>query len=376
MEKFTDRLLFRAKKFFLLIFVGLMFVFSYMSIRPAFSETEKVYVLDGSRLPLGDGKLSSGPMQGYVYACQTHFHGGGAQHVGNWIHADTWDSTQKIAVQGDVSRPEAVFRIDTANGTRQVIGNALPVGHTTGIFPVQNTDPAFTIDRNPNSIVPQNISYSLSLYPSLASASSCVPMGIIGVMLDGVPLFNALDAGGRDAVAHEVQDHCNGHPERSGEYHYHGPSPCVKAETDNNSLIGYALDGFGITSMFDENGREITNADLDECHGRVSPILWDGKKVTIYHYVMTREYPYTIGCFRGTPLTPRHASREMPMELSQPVMGNPSVRNGPRQPPPEAVQACAGLAFGDSCGFTTLRGDIINGVCRAPIDVLACIPSR
>ncbi|MGZ4380821.1 MAG: hypothetical protein ACXVZ2_07940 [Gaiellaceae bacterium] len=27
-----------------------------------------------------------------------------------------------------------------------------------------------------------------------------------------------------------------------------------------------------------------------------------GKKVTIYHYVTTAEYPYTLGCFHGTPV--------------------------------------------------------------------------
>ena len=48
--------------------------------------------------------------------------------------------------------------------------------------------------------------------------------------------------------------------------------------------------------------RELTDADLDACHGRVSPVMWNGKRVAIYHYVLTREYPYTIGCFKGTPV--------------------------------------------------------------------------
>ena len=66
--------------------------------------------------------------------------------------------------------------------------------------------------------------------------------------------------------------------------------------------IGYAMDGYGIYSSYDAGGRELTNADLDECHGRVSSVEWDGKRMDIYHYVLTREYPYTIGCFRGSPL--------------------------------------------------------------------------
>ncbi len=39
------------------------------------------------------------------------------------------------------------------------------------------------------------------------------------MLLDGVRLFNADDGGNRDAVAWEVQDACQGHPERTGQYH-------------------------------------------------------------------------------------------------------------------------------------------------------------
>jgi hypothetical protein len=128
-------------------------------------------------------------------------------------------------------------------------------------------------------------------------------MGMIGVALNGVAIFNALDEGGRDAVAHEVQDTCSGHPERQGEYHYHGPSGCIPHENEKNALIGYALDGFGIYSNTDAQGKSLTNADLDECHGTTSTVNWNGKDVSMYHYVLTNEYPYTIGCYKGTPVT-------------------------------------------------------------------------
>ena len=45
--------------------------------------------------------------------------------------------------------------------------------------------------------------------------------------------------------------------------------------------------------------RVLTNADLDECHGHTHTITWDGKAVVMYHYHATREFPYTVGCFRG-----------------------------------------------------------------------------
>jgi hypothetical protein len=265
--------------------------------------------LDIHKLPLGDGRVSDHPQAGMVYSCQQRFnaHAPGAQVVGPWIHGSTWDLTQKLRVQGTVHWPNAQFRIDTTTSGRVVsrvlTGNGLPVDTPTGTFPVSPADPAFQIDRNPNSIQQQKLALTLPLNPEAASQPTCVPMGMIGVALNGVAIYNALDAGGHDAVAHEVQDLCSGHPEMTGEYHYHGPSPCLPNENGNEVLIGYALDGFGIYSLYDANGRELTDADLDACHGRTSEVLWDGKRTSIYHYVLTREYPYTLGCFRGTPVS-------------------------------------------------------------------------
>ncbi len=144
---------------------------------------------------------------------------------------------------------------------------------------------------------------ALPLAPRLAAQPSCAP-NAVGVLLSGVVLFNALDAGGRDAVAHETQDACQGHPRQFGVYHYHDASPCVLKELDSGSgpskLIGYAVDGFGIYGPRDENGRMLSSADLDACHGRTSAVEWNGRHVVIYHYVATLDFPYTIGCLKGS----------------------------------------------------------------------------
>ena len=342
------------------------------------AQSGRVDVLDPRALPLGDGRVSAEPRRGYVFSCATRFRGGGAQHAGNWIHGSTWDATAKIAIRGSVDWPNARFAVATEHGRRRITGNGLPINHTTGIFPVQRSDPAYLVDRNPNSIQEQQISVSLPLSPAVAATPNCVPMGMIGVALTGVAIFSALDAAGRDAVAHEVQDLCNGHPEMRGEYHYHGPTGCIPGATGSNTLVGYALDGFGIYSAYDENGRELTDADLDECHGRVSRIVWDGRETTMYHYVLTREYPYTIGCFRGTPLRVQMRFGGQPQGGPRgfgpggPPDGPPG---GMRQPPAEATAACAGLSPGAQCRFTSPRGDPIAGTCRSPGGTLACVPA-
>ncbi len=190
-------------------------------------QVQKIDVLDVHRLPLGDGRVSRTPARGSVMTCGEPFRRGGPAHAGDWIDGDTWDLTAKPMVAGEVLWPNAEFAITTTEAGRVVSrvlsGNGLPVGVPTGTFPIARTDPARQFDPNPNGIAPQDVLLTLSTAPEPARSPSCVPMGMIGVALDGVAIYNALDAAGRDAVAHEVQDLCSGHPQGRGEYHYHGP---------------------------------------------------------------------------------------------------------------------------------------------------------
>jgi len=64
---------------------------------------------------------------------------------------------------------------------------------------------------------------------------------LTGAALTGAALFNAFDAGGRDAVAWETQDACSGHPQDQGAYHYHSLTSCIADPGDGQStLLGYA----------------------------------------------------------------------------------------------------------------------------------------
>jgi hypothetical protein len=262
--------------------------------------------VDPAAIPLGDGYVSTTPKVGYVDSCQTQFGGiGGAQNVGPWIDesAKTWDSSTKIAISGSVTWPNASWSVKIVGSRRVIRSNDLPTGHATGVFPIAATDPASAYDRNPNSIAAQSFDWSLPLNPKPAAAPSCVGLGPIGILSDGVALFDALDGEGRDAAAHEVLDVCGGHPDMSSTYHHHDVPPCILARAKGRStLVGYALDGFGIYVERDSTGALLTNTALDACHGRTSPVLWNGRVTSIYHYDATLEYPYTVGCFHGTPL--------------------------------------------------------------------------
>ena len=123
-------------------------------------------------------------------------------------------------------------------------------------------------------------------------------------MLNGVVLYNGFDAGGRDAVAHELQDSCDGHPQEFGQYHYHSESSCLNDDKtgEHSTLLGYVYDGFGIYGKYGEGGVTLHTEDLDACHGHIHDILWDEEEQVLYHYHFTNEFPYSVGCFKGTPL--------------------------------------------------------------------------
>jgi hypothetical protein len=263
--------------------------------------------IDPTALPLRDQYYTtSGAMPGYVYVCDPFMYrqsgAPGSRRDGDWIDAtaSTYDMTTKLFFAGNVFYPNAQLSITTEGDRRAVAGNGLPVGAPTGTFPVSPNDPAFAYDGNPNQVTAQAISFSVPLAPVAAAAPSCVYKEV-GITLDGIQIHNPLDSTGRDELAHELQDVCTGGPQPGGGYHRHALSECTAHIHEPAALVGYALDGFGIYSPYDDAGRELTTADLDECHGTTSMVDWDGQQVLMYHYVMTRDFPYTVSCFRGTP---------------------------------------------------------------------------
>jgi hypothetical protein len=260
-------------------------------------------------LPVGDGKyVTSTTKPGYIYACAQYAQSltaskGGAGTRGPWFTNNNtqYDINKKAHVAGSVMWA-ADFSNTASGGTRTIVTNDLPT-HPTGVFPIQASDPAHAYDRNPNSIKGQTLTYALPSSPVYENIPHCMNSGEAGVMLTGAALFNAFDAGGRDAGAWEVQDSCSGHPQVEGEYHYHTLSSCIK-NADIHTVIGYALDGYPITGPKVGDNNILTTADLDVCHGIGSTVTIDGKSMATYHYVMTEDFPYSVSCFRGTPINP------------------------------------------------------------------------
>lgn len=267
----------------------------------------KTKALDLTALKVSDDNVrTTGAKRGYLYLCNRPGGQGGAHADGPWIEGSTWDYTAKLLVDGAVEWSQATYRQRLSGSTRVLAGNGLPTTHTTGTYPISPSDDVYQYDRNPNSIRARSMRVELPARPRKAASPQCISGGAVGVLDSGVALYHAVDATGRDAAAHEVQDSCDGHPQIQGEYHYHALPRCLStgSKSAHSKRIGWALDGFPIYGPRGDGGEYMLGSRLDACHGHTHVVKIDGKRRSTYHYHATMEFPYTVGCFRGEAASP------------------------------------------------------------------------
>ena len=170
--------------------------------------------------------------------------------------------------------------------------------HPTAIFPNSG---------NPNRIRVQDFHFRLPLEPRLAESITRVPMGPIGMALNGVVFFNPFEAGGMNAIEGYSEvwlDSCCGHPQQHGVYHYHKYPSCVKSPFADDGerhspVLGFAFDGFPVHGPYEQSGVMAKDVKgdraLDVCNGHTDPARG-------YHYHVTPgRFPYIIGGYAGVP---------------------------------------------------------------------------
>jgi len=197
----------------------------------------------------------------------------------------------------------------TSDGTWITIkSNGLP-DHKSVYYPISNslyenfsgtTFGGNAFSKNPNSISGQLLTFKIPANPQVAANHAATPLGPIGISLNGVPFFNQY-AGPNQPLTNEVVsfDKYWGHPQQTGQYHYHvEPLYLTTIKVTKSALLGFLLDGFPVYGP-EENGSAVTNAMLDAYHGH-SHATADFPN-GIYHYHITNNDPYINGSgFYGT----------------------------------------------------------------------------
>ncbi len=168
--------------------------------------------------------------------------------------------------------------------------------HPTAIFPNSG---------NPNTIRVQKFYFRIPLVPKMAEAITRLPMGPVGMALNGVVFFNPFEQEGMNAVEGYTEvwlDSCCGHPQQTGVYHYHKYPSCVKSPfaddgKQHSPVIGFAFDGFPVYGPYEADGlmaKDIKDGQaLDACNGHKD-------EVRGYHYHVTPgKFPYILGGYAG-----------------------------------------------------------------------------
>ncbi|XP_063689084.1 uncharacterized protein LOC134822119 [Bolinopsis microptera] len=195
-----------------------------------------------------------------------------------------------------------------------------------------NSKPGYIEPDKSGYPVDKDVQLNIPKFPMYGDRSSCLPTGepvgitILGTLIYSVSLAlpgcpqadePVIGDGIPDGVKEPDFDECGGQVGENRTYRVYTWSDCFETLTcsEPSGMIGVALDGYPIYGPIDETGRQLTTADLDECHGKVS----DGQ----YRYHATVDYPYFISCFKG--IVPEDVGIRYPIKCTCPYDDTPYI---------------------------------------------------
>lgn len=227
-----------------------------------------------------------------------------AGNMSAWLRKGYMDRNGTVATK-DRLIPDNVVLTFSGNGWLTILTHNIP-NHPTAKFP----DTYGTQGYNPGYIQEQNLTFSIPLEPKKSpgavamtqnDSNYALPMGPVGLAVNGVVFFNPFDANMTDAA--NQMDRCCGHPNPgANQYHYHKYPICVNTpfadKGDGHSpIVGFALDGFPVYGPYESKGTmakdqkanplDAFNAHYDSIRG------W-------HYHVTPGKYPYILGGYLGT----------------------------------------------------------------------------
>lgn len=265
-----------------------------------------VHAARHARLPLRDHHATAhGPRRGWAFACAKPA-SAAEPSAAPWISGATWDRANRPVVDGATTWPGAAFDLTRDGRLMRFAGNALPRRTPTGVFPPVAGDDAAPFARDDAALEKRSVSGVFRRKPKRRRRASCIAAAQpVAVATDGVPILPPFTAAGAfDAGAREVTDRCGGRTDSSGLYAYVAGPRCLgkrRGKHAHSGLVGYARDGFRVYGPRGAGGKPLRSRDLDRCHGHTHVLTIHGKRRRVYHYHLTPDFPYAVGCFRGRP---------------------------------------------------------------------------
>jgi hypothetical protein len=228
-----------------------------------------------------------------------HDAGYSAPFAGNctaWLLKGDRDSSGKVATADRLIEDNVTITFDSTSLIMHTHG--LP-NHPTGLFPGLN--PSYITEQNSTYYIPLNPTENAKhIITTTDNSNHALPMGPIGVALNGVVFFNPFDANSEDAA--DLMDRCCGHPNPFGTYHYHKYPICLNSPwadegAEHSPLIGFAFDGYPVYGPYES--KDVMAKDVTGEHALNGfNIHYDAERGWHYH-VTPGQFPYIIGGYWG-----------------------------------------------------------------------------
>ena len=159
---------------------------------------------------------------------------------------------------------------------------------------------------NPNCAREQSFKFLIPKAPQKLSSPKKITKNMqeIGVAVNGVVIAGPYDSENKIAPYNRTVDLCSSHADPHGLYHYHFAPLCLKDNNgrqisiDEKKHIGWSFDGYKIRGL----ANRLTHLpEIDVCNGHQH----DGE----YHYHVTRDFPFFMGCYKAAPQTSNFAQK-------------------------------------------------------------------
>ena len=213
---------------------------------------------------------------------------------------------------------------ETSDSELTVTSNGVPP-HVVGLYPDFRDTNNDRRGDNPNLVVPVWFRWRLPRTVTLkdsnpegaVNSTDALFKGPVGFTVQGTPFFSMYTGYDEDAVKYETMDLCYGHPSEDGSWHHHyimSDKNCLFEDKSGefSPIIGWAFDGIPLYGPQGTGGALPT--DLDACNGK------NYSDIGYVYHTSNEKPPYTIGCYKGTPLASSYAG--IPVGLAAVILFN------------------------------------------------------
>jgi hypothetical protein len=226
-----------------------------------------------------------------------------AGNMAAWLRAGDKDIQGNVATTDKLIADNVTIEFDSDNLIFHT--HALP-NHPTHKYPSndfgEGGNPSYIQEHNKTYYIPLNPKVNAShIVTTTDNSNHALPMGPIGIAVNGVVFFNPFDANSMDAFS--LLDRCCGHPAPDNTYHYHKYPICLNSPwadegAEHSPLIGFAFDGFPIYGPYESKNlmaKDVTGPTaLNDFN-----LHFDKDRGWHYH-VTPGKFPYIIGGYWGT----------------------------------------------------------------------------